>query len=102
MYMQCMYNVTMKFAWDPKKANDNIKKHKVSFDEAVTVFYDPLAKIADDPDHSNDEDRFLMIGHSHNANLLIVVHVYKEEKDTIRIISARKATKKEKKDFQEL
>lgn len=102
MYMQCMYNVTMKFAWDPKKASDNIKKHKVSFDEAVTVFYDPLAKIADDPDHSSSEDRFLMIGHSHNANLLIVVHVYKEEKDTIRIISARKATKKEKKDFQEL
>jgi uncharacterized DUF497 family protein len=97
-----MYNVFMKFAWDPKKANENIKKHKVSFDEAVTVFYDPLAKIADDPDHSDSEDRFLMIGHSHSANLLIVVHVYKEEKDAIRIISARKATKREKKDFEEL
>jgi uncharacterized DUF497 family protein len=97
-----MYNVIMKFAWDSKKASENIKKHKVSFDEAVTVFYDPLAKIADDPDHSDSEDRFLMIGHSHNVNLLIVVHVYKEEKDTIRIISARKATKREKKDFEEL
>jgi uncharacterized DUF497 family protein len=92
----------MKFTWDPKKASENVKKHKVSFDEAVSVFHDPLAKITDDPDHSNDEERFLMIGHSSKDNLLMVVHVYKEKIETIRIISARKATKKEKKDFEEL
>jgi uncharacterized DUF497 family protein len=92
----------MKFIWDPKKASENIKKHKVSFDEAVTVFYDPLAKITDDPDHSNDEERFLMIGHSSKQHLLMVIHVYREENETIRIISARKATKKEKKDFEEI
>lgn len=85
-----------------QKSKENIEKHKVSFDEAVTVFYDPLAKITDDPDHSASEDRFLMIGHIHNSNLLIVIHVYKEEKDTIRIISARQATKREKKDFEEI
>jgi uncharacterized DUF497 family protein len=92
----------MKFTWDQRKANENIKKHKISFEEAVTVFYDPLAKITDDPDHSINEERFLMIGHSNNANLLMVIHVYKEEKDIIRIISARKATKREKKDFEEV
>ena len=91
----------MKFNWDPKKAFDNLKKHKVTFDEAVTVFYDPLAKISDDPDHSLDENRFLMIGHSSKENLLMVIHVYKEENENIRIISARKATKKEKKYFEE-
>jgi hypothetical protein len=92
----------MKFTWDPKKASENIKKHKVTFDEAVSVFHDPLAKIADDPDHSLNEDRFLLIGHSSKEHLLMVVHVYKEEVETIRIISARKATKKEKKDFEEI
>lgn len=56
-----MYNKTMKFTWDSKKANENIKKHKISFEEAVTVFYDPLAKIAEDPDHSINEERFLML-----------------------------------------
>jgi uncharacterized protein len=81
----------MDFTWDPKKSELNLKKHKVSFEEAVTVFYDPLAKTAHDPDHSNDEERFIIIGHSH-----------KENTETIRIISARKATKKEKKDFEEL
>jgi len=92
----------MKFTWDPNKAKDNLKKHKVGFEEAVSVFHDPLAKIADDPDHSKNEERFLLIGHSSKENLLIVIHVYKEEKETIRIISARKATKKEKRDFEEI
>jgi uncharacterized DUF497 family protein len=92
----------MKFTWDPKKASENIKKHKITFDEAVSVFHDPLAKITDDPDHSIDEERFLLIGHSSRENLLIVVHVYKEEVETIRIVSARKATKKEKRDFEEI
>lgn len=97
-----MYNVRMKFLWDNKKAIANIKKHKISFEEAITVFYDPLAKIADDPDHSDNEERYILIGQSQKLNLLIVVHVYKEDDDTIRIISARIATKREKKDFEEL
>ena len=65
-----MYYERMKFEWDTKKASENLKKHKVSFDEATTVFYDPLAKIANDPDHSNDENRFLMIASNHMGWLL--------------------------------
>lgn len=92
----------MNFVWDPKKAENNLKKHKVSFEEAVTVFYDPLARTAHDPDHSDDEERLIIIGHSHRHNLLFIIHIYKEDSETIRIISARKATKKEQKDFEEL
>ena len=92
----------MNFDWDPKKAKQNLEKHKVSFDEAITVFYDPLAKVSHDPDHSNEEDRFIIIGHSQKNNLLFVVHLYREPQDSIRIISARKATRKETKDFEEL
>jgi uncharacterized DUF497 family protein len=66
------------------------------------VFYDPLAKISNDPDHSVSEDRYILIGHSSRKNLLFVVHVYKENSELIRIISARKATKHEKKDFEEI
>ena len=92
----------MEFNWDSKKAKANIEKHGVSFEEAASVFYDPLAKSAQDPDHSEDESRFILIGHSQKNNLLFVVHVYKENPDTIRIISARKATKKEKRDFEDI
>jgi len=92
----------MDFTWDPKKSELNLKKHKVSFEEAVTVFYDSLAKMAHDPDHSDDEERFIIIGHSQKENLLFIVHIYKESTETIRIISARKAKNKEKKDFEEL
>mgnify|MGYP000855311782 CR=1 FL=1 len=92
----------MDFNWDPKKAILNKQKHNITFEEAVTVFFDPLAKIATDPDHSSNENRYILIGHSRKQNLLFVVHLYKEKTDSIRIISARKATKKEKKDFQEL
>jgi uncharacterized DUF497 family protein len=92
----------MDFTWDPKKAKANLKKHKVSFEEAVTTFYDPLAKVGHDPDHSNQEDRYILIGHSQKSNLLFVVHAHRYNTETIRIISARKATKKEIKDFQEL
>lgn len=97
-----MYNFKMEFTWNPKKAKDNLKKHKVSFEEAVSVFYDSMAKLSDDPDHSDIENRFILIGMSQKSHLLFVVHAYIEDSDTIRIISARKATKKEKKDFQEL
>jgi uncharacterized DUF497 family protein len=92
----------MDFSWDPKKAKANLLKHKVSFEEALTVFYDPLAKVGVDPDHSGSEERLILIGHSRRENLLFVVHVYREDPDTIRIISARKATAKERKDFEEL
>lgn len=70
----------MNFSWDPKKALANRKKHKVSFEEAITVFYDPLAKFSNDPDHSDEEERLIMIGHSKLRNLLFVVHVYRERK----------------------
>ena len=92
----------MQFTWDPKKAVANLKKHKVSFEEAITVFYDPLAKIAPDPEHSIDEDRSILVGHSSTHSLIFVVHVYKKSEDTIRIISARLATKRERKDFENL
>lgn len=92
----------MDFTWDSKKATANLKKHKVSFEEATSVFFDSLAKLTHDPDHSEDEDRYIIIGHSHNHNLLFVVHIYRESSDVIRIISARKATRKEKRDFEEI
>ena len=92
----------MKFNWNPSKSVQNVKKHGVTFEEAMTVFFDPLAKIASDPDHSDIENRMILIGYSKKQNLLFIVHIYKEDKDTIRIISARKATKKEKNDFMNL
>jgi len=92
----------MEFTWDSEKAKSNLKKHRISFDEAVSVFYDPLAKIADDPDHSKDEERFIIIGYSTKANLLFVVHAYKESETSIRIISARKASPKERFDFENI
>ena len=89
----------MKFLWDEKKNLKNIKEHKVSFHEAETVFYDPNAKIIHDPDHSTDEDRFIILGISKLMKLLVVCHCYRESDDEIRIFSARKATKTEKKEY---
>lgn len=85
----------MKFEWNEKKAKINIDKHGISFEEAATVFYDEQALLRDDPDHSDDEDRFILLGMSEMANVLIVCHCYRESDEIIRIISARKATKKE-------
>jgi len=85
----------MQFEWDPKKARQNIKKHGVSFDEAVTVFYDPLSATFDDPDHSVGEHRYITIGFSSRGLLLVVAHT--ERKKKIRIISARLATAHERK-----
>jgi len=85
----------MKIIWDEKKNRENIQKHKVSFEEAETVFYDPNGKLIDDPDHSDDEDRFIILGLSKMLRLLVVCHCYRENDETIRIITARKATKKE-------
>jgi uncharacterized DUF497 family protein len=92
----------MEFIRDSEKAKSNLKKHKVSFDEAITVFYDPLARITDDPDHSIEEERLIIIGYSQKSNLLFVVHVYKESEQIIRVISARKASLQERLDFENI
>jgi uncharacterized DUF497 family protein len=85
----------VRFEWDPKKANRNLKKHGVSFEEAVTVFYDPLSATFDDPDHSDDEYRYITIGLSSSDRLLLVAHA--ERRESLRIISARPATAHERK-----
>jgi len=85
----------MKFEWDENKNITNITKHGISFEEASTVFYDEDAILFDDPDHSYDEDRFLVIGITSSIKLCTVSHCYRDNDETIRIISARKASKKE-------
>ena len=85
----------MHFEWDRAKAQRNVKRHRVSFDEAVTVFYDPLAATFDDPDHSVGEPRLVTVGNSSRERLLVVVHVARG--DSIRIISARLTTARERK-----
>lgn len=87
------------FRWDPKKETHNQEKHGVSFEEAKSVFYDESAKLIHDPDHSEDEDRFILLGFSSALRLLVVCHCYRENESTIRIISARKATKSEAKNY---
>ena len=87
------------FEWDEDKAQSNLYKHGISFDEAQTVFTDPLAITIPDPDHSIDEDRFITIGESDKLRILIVV--YTERKKKIRLISARKATRAERKKYEE-
>jgi uncharacterized DUF497 family protein len=82
---------TIRFEWDQKKAAANLRKHKVSFEDAQSVFSDERALLIDDPDHSADEDRFVLLGLSQSLRLLVVVHCYRSEGQVIRIISARKA-----------
>ena len=89
----------MRIVWDQKKNQSNIKVHEVSFEEAETVFYDPNAKIIHDPDHSVEEDRFIILGISKSLKLLVVCHCYKENDEIIRIISARKATPNERNQY---
>ena len=85
----------MRFEWDANKNEINKKKHGISFEEARTVFYDEYAILFDDPDHSEEEDRFLILGFSQRENLCIVSQCYRGADEVIRIISARKATKNE-------
>lgn len=85
----------MQFEWDTEKAKKNLRKHKVSFEEAMTVFYDPLSATFTDPDHSTDEQRLITIGYSSRSRLIVVSHTEREK--TIRIISARTATAHERK-----
>jgi uncharacterized DUF497 family protein len=87
----------MRIVWEEKKNKENIRKHRISFEEAQTVFHDPNGKLIDDPDHSDDEERFIILGLSKMLHLLVVCHCYREDDETIRIITARKATKKEAK-----
>ena len=89
----------MKFDWDSRKARSNLKKHTLSFEEAATVFYDPLSATFDDPDHSDGESRYITIGYSSQNRLCVVVHT--EREDTLRIISARQATTLERKRHEE-
>ena len=90
----------MILTWDEAKNRLNKKKHGVSFEEAKGVFLDEHARLIGDPDHSDSEDRFVLLGMSAQLNLLVVVHVYRESNELIRIISARKATTKERKFYK--
>ena len=87
------------FRWDERKAQINWRKHGVSFEEARTAFYDEMAKLYFDPDHSEDEDRFILLGLSLGLRVLVVCHCYRENSSVIRIISARKANREEQKDY---
>jgi len=86
----------LRFEWDIRKESQNRRKHGVSFTEAETVFSDDHALLVDDPDHSDQEDRFALLGLSAGLRTLVVVHCYREQEAVIRIISARKATRKER------
>ena len=86
----------IRFEWDPAKAKLNVRKHRVAFEEARTAFSDDRALIIDDPEHSSDESRFVLLGMSVTLRILVVVHLYRAARDTIRIISARRATKSER------
>jgi hypothetical protein len=85
----------VRFVWDPPKAATNLRKHGVIFEEAVTVFYDPLAATFPDPDHSEEEERLITVGYSARGRLLVVCHA--ERREGVRLISARRATAGERK-----
>jgi uncharacterized protein len=88
------------FTWDEVKARANVRKHGVSFVEAQLVFFDEHARLLDDPDHSEDEARFILLGLSDALRVLVVVHAYREAQGRIRIISARKATARERAGYE--
>ena len=91
--------MTLEFEWDAAKAAENLKSHGVAFEEAIAVFADPLAKIIDDPDHSHDERREIIVGHSETQRLVFVS--FTERGPRVRIISARLATKPERYDYEQ-
>ena len=99
-----MYNVHMvklEFEWDARKATSNKKKHGVSFEEAKTAFFDEQAIVYFDPDHSEEEDRFILLGTSYKLNEIVVCHCFREDETKIRIISARHADKEEANEYRE-
>lgn len=90
----------LRFEWDRRKASDNVRKHRVSFDEAATAFSDDRALVIDDPDHHADEDdRLVLVGLSSKLRTLVVVHCYRESESVIRIISARRANQREESEY---
>ena len=93
----------MKFEWDPNKETINIKKHGVSFEQAAYVFADQFSLSMFDDEHSNQEDRWVILGKSNNEMILLVVHTFRncENEETVRIISARKATKNEERTYKQ-
>ena len=91
--------MSLKFEWDRKKATSNLSKHHVPFEEALTAFGDPLARIFDDEDYSIEEQREIIIRHSVERRLVVVC--FTAQKDSVRIFSERKATRRERKDFEE-
>ncbi len=90
----------IRFTWDEKKNRSNQRKHGVSLEEARTAFFDENAKVYFDPDHSADEDRFILLGIGARLRVLVVCHCYREGESVIRIISARKADRQEKEDYR--
>jgi len=92
---------SLRFEWDPRKAAANKNKHGVSFDEARTVFLDDNARLIDDPEHSEDEARFVLLGFSSSLRMLVVCHCHRSDGNVIRIISARKATTREAECYQQ-
>ena len=90
----------LRFEWDPRKAAANLRKHGVSFSEAQTVFADEHGLIIDDPEHSAEEDRFILLGVSAASRLLVVVHCYRASDSVIRVMSARKADRMERQQYE--
>lgn len=91
----------LRFAWDARKSSSNTRKHGVSFKEAQTVFSDDHALLISDPEHSDDEERFVLLGLSSSLRMLVVCHCHRESEDVIRIISARKATRSERAEYDD-
>jgi uncharacterized DUF497 family protein len=101
-YVHRQYNVVvseLRFAWDERKNRSNRRKHRVSFEEAQTAFSDECGLLIDDPEHSNDEERFVLLGMSLWQRVLVVCHCYRADGDVIRIISARRADREEQADY---
>lgn len=92
--------MAIEFEWDDNKDVENKKKHGITFSEASSVFYDEQAVLIDDPGHSSEEERFLMLGMSFHLRILVVCHCVRQKGDVIRIISARKATKNEREQYE--
>ena len=90
----------LRFSWDPRKNRTNLTKHGVSFEEAQSAFLDENAKVYFDPDHSENEDRFILLGISFQLRVLVVCHCFRESETLVRIISARKANRREQKDYR--
>jgi len=89
----------VRFSWSDRKAAENLRKHGVSFKEAVSAFSDENARLIHDPDHSSEEDRYVLLGFSSKLRLLVICHTYRRDEQEIRIISARRAANRERKQY---